>query len=101
MLTVLNDAYPLAPVDEDPVGGAEQVLAALDRALVRAGHRSAVVEMASAIGAVGELRAGDCRAAAEARFSADEMTRRHFALDTQAVEGARGRRSSRPSEDRP
>ncbi|KGM33695.1 glycosyltransferase [Inquilinus limosus] len=42
-LTVLNVAYPLAPVGPDAVGGAEQVLSALDRALVAAGHRSLVV----------------------------------------------------------
>ena len=43
MSTVLSVAYPLAPVGPDAVGGAEQVLAALDRALVAAGHRSIVV----------------------------------------------------------
>lgn len=43
MLTVLNVAYPLAPVSRDAVGGAEQVLAALDAALVKSGHRSIVV----------------------------------------------------------
>jgi glycosyltransferase involved in cell wall biosynthesis len=42
-LTVLNVAYPLAPVGPDAVGGAEQVLSTLDRALVRAGHRSIVI----------------------------------------------------------
>ncbi len=42
-MTVLNVAYPLAPVGPDAVGGAEQVLSALDRALVSAGHRSLVV----------------------------------------------------------
>ncbi|HEY0441284.1 MAG TPA: glycosyltransferase [Xanthobacteraceae bacterium] len=42
-LTLLSVAYPLAPVGPDAVGGAEQVLTALDRALVRAGHRSIVV----------------------------------------------------------
>lgn len=42
-LTVLNVAYPLAPVGRDAVGGAEQVLAHIDAALVRAGHRSLVV----------------------------------------------------------
>jgi glycosyltransferase involved in cell wall biosynthesis len=42
-LTVLNVAYPLAPVGPDSVGGAEQVLSALDRALVAAGHRSIVI----------------------------------------------------------
>ncbi|RWH69415.1 MAG: glycosyltransferase family 4 protein [Mesorhizobium sp.] len=42
-LTVLNVAYPLAPVGPDAVGGAEQVMSALDRALVEKGHRSVVV----------------------------------------------------------
>jgi glycosyltransferase involved in cell wall biosynthesis len=42
-MTVLSVAYPFAPVGPDAVGGAEQVLGALDRALVAAGHRSLVV----------------------------------------------------------
>jgi glycosyltransferase involved in cell wall biosynthesis len=42
-LTVLSVAYPLAPVGPDAVGGAEQILSALDHALVAAGHRSIVV----------------------------------------------------------
>jgi glycosyltransferase involved in cell wall biosynthesis len=46
MLTVLSVAYPLAPVSPDAVGGAEQVLAQLDAALVRHGHRSLVVACA-------------------------------------------------------
>lgn len=41
--TVLSIAYPFAPVDADPIGGAEQVLAALDRALLAAGWRSIVI----------------------------------------------------------
>lgn len=41
--TVLSVAYPLAPVSQDAVGGAEQMLSHLDHALVRAGHRSLVV----------------------------------------------------------
>ena len=43
LLTVLSVAYPLAPVGPDAVGGAEQVLSAVDQALVSAGHRSVVV----------------------------------------------------------
>ena len=46
MTTVLSVAYPFARVDADPVGGAEQVLAAVDRALVAAGRRSIVVAQA-------------------------------------------------------
>ncbi len=42
-LTVLSVAYPLAPVGPDAVGGSEQVLHALDHALVAAGHNSIVV----------------------------------------------------------
>jgi len=42
-LTVLSVAYPFAPVGPDAVGGAEQVLSALDRALVRNGHRSIAI----------------------------------------------------------
>ena len=42
-LTVLSVAYPLAPVGLDAVGGAEQVLTQLDRALIAAGHRSIVI----------------------------------------------------------
>lgn len=44
-LHILSIAYPFAPVAIDPVGGAEQVLARLDRALVAAGHRSTVIAM--------------------------------------------------------
>jgi glycosyltransferase involved in cell wall biosynthesis len=42
-LKVLQVSYALAAVGEDTAGGAEQVLASLDRALVEAGHLSAVV----------------------------------------------------------
>lgn len=42
-LTILSIAFPFAMLSADPVGGAEQVLARIDRALVEAGHRSIVV----------------------------------------------------------
>jgi len=42
-LTLLSVAYPFAPVGSDAVGGAEQILATLDRSLTRAGHRSIVI----------------------------------------------------------
>ena len=42
-LTVLSIGYPFAAVGPDAVGGAEQVLSALDHALVEAGHNSIVV----------------------------------------------------------
>ncbi|HVV45974.1 MAG TPA: glycosyltransferase [Bryobacteraceae bacterium] len=41
-LTVLSVAWPFAPVGPDPVGGAEQILSDLDRALVSQGHVSLV-----------------------------------------------------------
>jgi len=40
---ILNIAFPFAPTSMDSVGGAEQVLAELDRALVAEGHTSLVV----------------------------------------------------------
>ena len=43
MLTVLNVAYPLASVGPGAVGGAEQILTALDAALVNANHQSLVI----------------------------------------------------------
>ncbi len=48
-LTVLSVAYPLAPVGPDAVGGSEQILTALDAALVAAGHRSIVVACAGSV----------------------------------------------------
>ncbi len=42
-LTVLQVAFPFAPVSPDTAGGAEQVLAAIDRRLVASGHRSVVI----------------------------------------------------------
>ena len=42
-LTVLQVAYPLAPVGDRAVGGAEQVLSCLDSALTQAGHQSIVL----------------------------------------------------------
>ena len=53
-LTVLSVGYPLAPVSPDSAGGAEQILATLDRALHAAGHRSIVVAPA------GSRIAGEC-----------------------------------------
>lgn len=42
-LTVLNIAYPFAPVRPDTAGGAEQILGILDKELVKAGYRSIVI----------------------------------------------------------
>jgi glycosyltransferase involved in cell wall biosynthesis len=53
-LTILNIAFPFALISADPVGGAEQILAHLDQALVTAGHRSVVIA-ASGSQVAGEL----------------------------------------------
>ncbi len=42
-LTVLSVPYPCAPVRPDAIGGAEQIVHAIDRQLVEAGHRSLVI----------------------------------------------------------
>ncbi len=42
-LTILSVAYPLAEVSPDSTGGSEQILATLDGALHKAGHRSIVI----------------------------------------------------------
>src|SRR6476646_8658382 len=42
-LTILSVGYPLAAITESTVGGAEQILAALDAGIVAAGHRSVVI----------------------------------------------------------
>ncbi|GAA0594722.1 glycosyltransferase [Craurococcus roseus] len=74
-LTVLSVAYPLAPVGPDAVGGAEQVLSAVDRALAAAGHRSVVVAQEGSVVA-GALRpvprpSGELDDAAQAKARAD------------------------------
>ncbi len=42
-LTILSVAYPLFSVSSSSAGGSEQILYALDRGLVEAGHRSIVI----------------------------------------------------------
>jgi glycosyltransferase involved in cell wall biosynthesis len=42
-MTILNVAYPFAPVSPDTVGGAEQVLAMIDRGLVTSGMGSVIL----------------------------------------------------------
>ena len=60
-MRVLSVAYPFAPVTADPAGGAEQVLAQIDRALVAGGHRSTVVasEGSVTVGALLPVPAND------------------------------------------
>lgn len=50
-LTVLNVAYPFAPIGPQCVGGAEQILTELDHALVTAGHASLTLACAGSTSA--------------------------------------------------
>ena len=45
-LNILSVGYPLFPVRDGSGGGAEQILGIMDRALMRAGHRSTVIAAA-------------------------------------------------------
>lgn len=49
MPTILNVAYPLAPVGPDAIGGAEQIVTLLDDAIVRAGWESIVIAAESSV----------------------------------------------------
>ena len=71
MLTVVSVGYPLAPAGPDAVGGSEQVLASLDGALVRAGHRSLVIAPA------GSRIAGRLIATPRVPAAIDATARRH------------------------
>jgi len=75
-LTVLSVAYPLAPVGPDAVGGAEQVLSAVDRALHAAGHRSIVVAQE------GSTVAGALRPVPRPRGALDDAARAKAQADT-------------------
>ena len=68
--TILNVAFPFAPVGNRAVGGAEQILTQLDRALVQAGHRSIVVACE------GSKTAGTLVPTPLAEGTIDEETRR-------------------------
>jgi glycosyltransferase involved in cell wall biosynthesis len=82
-LTVLSVAFPFAPVRLDAVGGAEQVLAQLDAALVRAGHRSIVVACA------GSTPAGTLVAIPRVRETITDAVRRSVhAAQRRAIERA-------------
>lgn len=67
--TVLSVAFPFAPVTEDPVGGAEQILSALDRAVVARGWRSLV------LACEGSRTAGELVAVPAPEGAIDELAR--------------------------
>src|SRR3954469_7532480 len=68
-LTVLSVAYPMTPVGEDAVGGSEQILTLLDRALTEAGHNSLVLAVE------GSRVSGTLIASPTARGKIDESSR--------------------------
>jgi glycosyltransferase involved in cell wall biosynthesis len=82
-LTILSVAYPFAPVSFDTVGGAEQILCALDQGVVRAGHGSVVVAQA------GSRTAGDLVATAvPAGMITDDMRAWATACHQQSIDRA-------------
>lgn len=76
-LTIVQVAYPLAPVGSDAVGGAEQTLTNLDLFLTAAGHRSIVIAAAGSQTA-GQLHA--LPAIADQPLSAEVRRRAQAAL---------------------
>lgn len=60
-MTILNVAYPFAPVTLDAVGGAEQVLAMIDRGLVASGNESIVLAAKGSVttGALLQVQTGE------------------------------------------
>ncbi len=89
-LTILSIAYPFAPVSEDSVGGAEQILAAVDAAIVAAGHRSVVIA-AEGSRTSGELvpirlERGTLDGAAIGRAHAEIMQRAARVLERESVD---------------
>src|SRR4051812_17226628 len=86
-LTVLSVAFPFAIVSADPIGGAEQILARIDRALIEAGHHSIV------LAAEGSESAGDLITAP--RISGEigqaEWNRAHQSVRASLAEAVRTR----------
>lgn len=89
-LNVLSVAYPLLPVSVDSTGGAEQILALLDRSLVQRGHRSFVVaakgsivsgELVATPAAQGEITEEVRRTAQIAHRSAIQETLKKYEVD--------------------
>lgn len=70
MLTVVQVAFPFAPVGPDAVGGAEQILYRLDAGLTALGHRSIVVA------AAGSATAGELVGTAVPAGTIDDALRR-------------------------
>ena len=76
-LTVLNVAYPFARLTPDPVGGAEQMLMHLDRALIEAGCRSLVIapEGSQSVGVLTPIEAHTTSLSERARRETEQAVR--------------------------
>jgi glycosyltransferase involved in cell wall biosynthesis len=76
-LTVLNVAYPFVRLTSDPVGGAEQVLMQLDRALSESGCRSIVVapEGSQSVGELMAIRTDTALLSESARRRTEQAVR--------------------------
>jgi glycosyltransferase involved in cell wall biosynthesis len=85
MLTVLNVAYPFAPVGPDAVGGAEQVLSHIDQALTLAGHHS-IVAACGGSRVSGTLMATDVPSGTVTPEIRREVHHRHFQTICRALE---------------
>jgi glycosyltransferase involved in cell wall biosynthesis len=74
-LTVLSVAFPYAPVGACVVGGAEQILSEIDRALVAAGHTSLVIgcESSRPAGTLFPIRSWDTEALTESQKALTEF----------------------------
>jgi glycosyltransferase involved in cell wall biosynthesis len=85
-LTVLSVGYPLARLSPSTAGGAEQILAAIDRALVLQGHRSLVLapqgSRSSGLLIPAQIASGalDAAAKAEARRTFKELLEHALAI---------------------
>ncbi|MFT3830225.1 MAG: glycosyltransferase [Opitutaceae bacterium] len=77
-MNILNVAFPLSPVGCDAVGGAEQILTALDEALVRTGHRSLVIACEGSCCA-GELVATPARSERTSSHAQPDLQAQHRA----------------------
>lgn len=88
MLTVLNVAFPFAPVGPDAVGGAEQIVFAIDAALVESGQRSLVIARR------GSVVGGELFPVEAYDRTIDDSVRRLVWAETRAtIERVLGRRS--------
>jgi len=97
---VLNVAYPFVRLTPDQVGGAEQVLMHLDRALLEAGYRSLLIapEGSQSLGELIPIKANTTSLSEKARRETEEAVRTALAVTCreQAVDVALESAQRRP-----